>query len=140
MAEFKVFRGPEKDLTLEAVPFHDGYVYFTNDKGNFYIDTISNGEEKRILVNDEAASKAVEVEIKPTDWQENENKYSYTLKIKGLTCGQKGNVPPIITYSSNQIEYSKIESAEADPDAETIKFIIAERPTNTIGLIITDNR
>lgn len=166
MALFKIFRGPEEGLTLEKVPFHEGYAYFTEDLGNLYIDVTVDGEPKRVQVNsqyaqglrdengdiisfyttdevddgiDEAASKAWEVEITPEDWQEDGETYSYTLSIEGLTCGKAGNVPPIITYTSNLKEYSKIESAMATPGG-SIKFVIPELPENTIGLIITDNR
>lgn len=176
MALFKIFRGPEEGLTLDKVPFHEGYAYFTEDMGNLYIDVIVNGVEKRVQVSskyaqglrdedgniiniyttdevddgiDEAVSKAWSVEIAPTDWQVDGDKYSYTLPIAGLTCGKAGNVPPIITYTSNIEEYSKIESADATPASigsdgsainGSIKFVIPSVPENTIGLIITDNR
>lgn len=166
MALFKIFRGPEEGLTLDKIPFHEGYAYFTEDMGNLYIDVTTDGEQKRVQVNsqyaqglrdengdiigiytadevddgiDEAASKAWPAEIAVSDWQADGDKYSYTLTIDGLTCGKAGNVPPIITYTSNLEEYSKIESADATPGG-FIKFVIPEVPQNTIGLIITDNR
>jgi hypothetical protein len=45
MALFKIFRGPEDNLN--SVPLHEGYAYFTEDKGNLFID-ISNEEGGRL--------------------------------------------------------------------------------------------
>ena len=52
MALFKIFRGPEDNLN--SVPLHEGYAYFTEDKGNLFID-ISNEEGGRLQVNAYAA-------------------------------------------------------------------------------------
>ena len=41
MALFKILRGLSSELN--AVPFHDGYCYFTTDTGMFYIDYENNG-------------------------------------------------------------------------------------------------
>lgn len=52
MALFKIFRGPEEQLS--SIPLHEGYAYFTEDKGNLYID-ISEEEGGRVQVNAYAA-------------------------------------------------------------------------------------
>lgn len=46
MALFKIFKGSESELT--AVPRHEGYAYFTQDKGNLYIDI---SDDTRVQVN-----------------------------------------------------------------------------------------
>jgi hypothetical protein len=65
--------------------------------------------------------------------------YIYTYSNTELTCGAEGDIPPMITYSSNQEEYSKITSAEATAGTG-IEFRIPEKPSADIGLIIIDIR
>ena len=52
MALFKIYRGLSTDFTLDKVPLHDGYAYFTPDDGGFYIDAAVDGAVRRIKVND----------------------------------------------------------------------------------------
>ncbi len=49
MALFKIFRGPEDGL--QNVPCHDGYAYFTEDRGNLYIDIGNTSPTDRVQVN-----------------------------------------------------------------------------------------
>lgn len=51
MALFKINRGPES--TLDSIPVHDGYAYFTEDLHNLYIDVLNSntGEVIRVQVN-----------------------------------------------------------------------------------------
>lgn len=51
MALFKILKGDSSRIDMSVTPFHDGYAYFTPDDGGFYIDTLVNGEEKRIRIN-----------------------------------------------------------------------------------------
>lgn len=48
MALFSIFRGDEAGL--KNVPCHDGYAYFTEDRGNLFID-IGNNPGDRVQVN-----------------------------------------------------------------------------------------
>lgn len=52
MSLFKIFKGPEANLT--SVPLHEGYAYFTEDECNLYID-IGNNPGDRVQVNAYAA-------------------------------------------------------------------------------------
>lgn len=52
MALFKIFRGPEN--RLNEVPLHEGYAYFTEDKGNLFID-VSDQPGGRKQINAYAA-------------------------------------------------------------------------------------
>lgn len=63
--------------------------------------------------------------------------FTYAYSNTEITCGKSGDIPPIITYTSNRDEYSKIESAEATPGVG-ITFTTQIKPTNDIGIIIID--
>lgn len=62
---------------------------------------------------------------------------TYTYSNASLTCGANGTVPPIVTCTSNEAEYSTISSASATPGTG-ITFTAPSAPTSTIGLIIID--
>ena len=258
MALFKIFRGPEANLN--SVPLHEGYAYFTEDKGNLFID-ISNEEGGRLQVNayaaqvlsngiteidvddiflknmtvavaqggtghdtltvnallvgngteavkmieiaagslvvgnaengvaglqgtgalyaatagapqfgtlplsvggtgatnaamartnldvyskaetddqiSESTSVAYTTTLSAGNWILNGDMYTQTYSNTGLTCGKAGNVPPIVTYTSNLDEYSKIDHADATVGTG-ITFYIKEKPQSDIALVIID--
>lgn len=258
MALFKIFRGAESDLN--SVPLHEGYAYFTEDKGNLFID-ISNEEGGRLQVNayaaqvlknditeididdiflnnmtasiaqggtgrntltvnalligngteavkmveiangdlvignadngvaglngtgvlyaatsgapqfgvapitvggtgannaqgarnnldvynkqevndavEESTSTAYSATLSSSGWVNSGDVYTYSYSNSSLTCGKNGNVPPIITYTSNLTEYSKIDSAEATVGVGIV-FTTSEQPEEDIGIIIVD--
>ena len=258
MALFQIFRGAENDLN--SVPLHEGYAYFTEDKGNFYID-ISNQPGGRVQVNayaaqilknnitevdiddiflttmtatvaqggtglnnltvnalllgngtepvkmvslgqgslvigdttngiseltgqgalysltagapqfgtlpvsvggtggataqearnnldvynkqevndkvDEVTTVAYTTTLSASGWIANGETFTYTYSNTALTCGKNGNVPPIITYTSNLEEYSKIDHADATVGVG-ITFYIEEQPKSDIALVIID--
>lgn len=258
MALFKIFRGAESDLN--SVPLHEGYAYFTEDKGNLFID-ISNEEGGRLQVNayaaqvlkndiseididdifltnmtatvaqggtgrntltvnalligngteavkmveiangdlvignsengitglkgtgilyaatsgvpqfgvapitvggtgannaqearnnldvynkqevndaiEESTSTAYSATLSSSGWINSGDVYTYSYSNSSLTCGKNGNVPPIITHTSNLTEYSKIESAEATVGVGIV-FTTSEQPEEDIGIIIID--
>ena len=51
MALFKILRGDSSRISPDVTPFHDGYAYFTQDDGGFYIDSEDNGQQNRHRVN-----------------------------------------------------------------------------------------
>lgn len=56
MSLFKILKGNSSRISLEATPFHDGWCYFTNDDGGFYIDsTGEDGAEKRTRIGSNAS-------------------------------------------------------------------------------------
>lgn len=258
MALFKIFRGPEDNL--KSVPLHEGYAYFTEDKGNLFID-ISNEEGGRLQVNAYAAQilkndvteidvddiflknmtatvaqggtgrntltvnallvgngtetlKMIEIAagslvignkengvtglqgtgalyavttgaptfgtlpiqvggtggttaaqartnldvysksetdnqitgstsvaytttLAATSWVLNGDMYTQTYSNTSLTCGKAGNVPPIITYTSNLEEYSKIDYADATAGSG-ITFYTKDKPESDIAIVIID--
>lgn len=74
-----------------------------------------------------------------TGWVSNGDKFQYEYQNTALTCGKTGNVPPLITYTSNFDEYNTLESAEATPGTG-ILFIASAKPKNAIDLLIIDNK
>lgn len=94
---------------------------------------------------DQATSVATAVTLYSNAWDNATNGFTYTVNIKGLSCGKEHNVPPTVTYTSNLDEYSKIESAEATHAASkdangTIVFSIKEKPASDIGIVIIDTK
>lgn len=63
--------------------------------------------------------------------------FIYSYSNAAITCGKNGNVPPIITYTSNLEEYSNIDSAEATIGVG-IEFTASKKPQNDINIVITD--
>lgn len=39
MALFKILKGGKDRINTTTTPLHDGYAYYTEDEGGFYIDT-----------------------------------------------------------------------------------------------------
>lgn len=70
-------------------------------------------------------------------WQQSGSEWSQKYTQAALTCGKNGNVPPIVSFTDNQDEYSKIDRAEATP-GDGIVFYIKERPTENIPIVIID--
>lgn len=91
-------------------------------------------------VNDkvtEATSIAYATTLTVANWTASGDKFIQVYSNTNLKCGKAGNVPPIITYTSNLDEYSKIESAEATINSG-ITFTTKEKPTADIGIIVID--
>lgn len=93
---------------------------------------------------DAATTAQYSATIAVADWSAISGGTGYTARvtIPNLTCGKAGNVSPLISFSSNQEEYSKIGSADATPKTAStdgyIDFYIEEIPSEAIGVIIVD--
>jgi len=72
------------------------------------------------------------------DWIEDAGAFVATWNEAKLQCGKAHNVSPLITYTSNKDEYSKISYANADYENHQIKFYIDKRPSENIGILIID--
>lgn len=70
-------------------------------------------------------------------WVEGTDNYTYTYANTELTCGKTGDIPPVVTYTTNREEYNKITNAEATPGTGIV-FTIKAKPTNDIGIMIID--
>lgn len=84
-----------------------------------------------------ATSTAWSTTLLVNGWTESGDNFIYNYINTDITCGASGTVPPIITYTSNLEDYSKISSAEATKGAGIV-FTISEKPSADIGIIITD--
>lgn len=76
--------------------------------------------------------------LSASGWVQSDSNYTYTLSLPTLTCGSDGTVSPIITWSSNQSDYSKINNAQATAGTGIV-FTASSAPENDIGVIIQDN-
>lgn len=48
---FKILKGPSSRISTDITPFHEGYAYVTEDGGDFYVDLIVEGKQKRVQIN-----------------------------------------------------------------------------------------
>lgn len=89
MALFKILKGDSSRIDVTVTPFHDGYAYFTPDDGGFYIDSLENGEEKRIRVTSPssgAESVAVYATLLASGWESSQQR----IAVANLTANQNG--------------------------------------------------
>ena len=103
------------------------------------LDVYSKTETDNAITN--ATTHSFTATLAAASWVDGSGDTStYTLSTPDLKCGKTGDVPPIITFTENKDEYSKIESAVATPNTNIIFTI---KKTNklkaAIGLLITDN-
>ena len=161
MALFKIFRGTSEELESIAEKKVDGQVYFTTDTGNLYIDVQKNLEREveRIQINAKAATeilstaeegvqksakyedlfaKAYPATLTAEKWDGTDS-FTQKVDLPTLTCGEAGNVPPIITLTGQTSidDYNKIESADAQP-GDGITFSCNEKPSGDIEIIVID--
>lgn len=85
----------------------------------------------------ESTSVAYTTTLAASAWTLNGDMYTQTYSNTALTCGKAGNVPPIVTYTSNLEEYSKIDHADATVGVG-ITFYTEEKPGSDIALVIID--
>ena len=165
MALFQIFKGDEEDLMHKKL--HEGYAYFCEDTGKLFIDISNgiDGTETdlyRIPLNSKAAnglfvddsfveaesfatledvsdatSQAFVAILAANGWQGNEAPFTYNYINSDLKCGINGNIPPIISCTSNNEEYSKIDSAIATPGSGIV-FSAEIKPEENITITITD--
>ena len=75
--------------------------------------------------------------LSAANWVQSGESYTYSYTNSALRCGPNGNVPPIVTYTSNQEEYNYIDNAEATKNTGIV-FTASERPESNIGIIVID--
>lgn len=102
MALFKILKGDSSRIDTSVTPFHDGYAYFTPDDGGFYIDSVENGEQKRIRVtspNSGAESVAVYATLLASGWENSQQK----IAVANLTATQNGVIGVTQNISDDQL-------------------------------------
>lgn len=86
---------------------------------------------------DEVTTLAYTTTLVADQWVASEDLYTYTYTNTALKCGKNGNVPLIISYTSNKDDWSKIDSAEATA-GEGIIFTSSKAIEGDIGIVIID--
>jgi hypothetical protein len=134
LALFKIFKG--KKINLPKI-YNEGYCYFTEDDGKFYIDTTSEASGRKCLNANEADHAATATKANSAD-----------SATRATTAGSAGSVtwdnvsgkpssftPSAHTHSeyANQNAFSNIKI-----NSGTIP-IAATSPTDTFNLIAGDN-
>lgn len=85
----------------------------------------------------ESTSLAWGATLYANGWQGTEAPFTYTYTNADITCGKNGNIPLIITCTSNKEEYSNIDEGNATAGTGII-FKASKKPENDIGIIIID--
>lgn len=99
------------------------------------LDVYSKSEADNKI--NESTTIAYTVTLASGNWYQSGELYLYNYANTALKCGRNGNVPPIITWTSNQDSYNKIDSAEATV-GQGILFQSSEKITEDIGIIVID--
>lgn len=86
---------------------------------------------------DEVTTLAYTTTLAVSNWVASEDLYTYTYTNTELKCGKNGNVPLIISYTSNKDDWSKIDSAEATA-GQGIIFTSSKAIEGDIGIVIID--
>lgn len=99
------------------------------------LDVYSKGETNNKI--DEVITLAYSTTLAQTGWVQSGDTYTYTYSNTNLKCGKNGNVPPIITWTSNQDDYNKIYDAQATVGTGII-FTANNAIEGDIDIIIID--
>lgn len=99
------------------------------------LDVYSKGETNNKI--DEVTTLAYSATLVQASWVQSGDTYTYTYSNTNLKCGKNGNVPPIITWTSNQDDYNKIDDAQATVGTGII-FTANKAIEGDIGIIIVD--
>lgn len=86
---------------------------------------------------DEVTTLVYSTTLVSSGWVQSGDTYTYTYTNTDLKCGKNGNVPPIITWTSNQDDYNKITDAQATVGTGII-FTTNKAITADIGIIVID--
>ena len=107
----------------------------TADGARTNLDVFSKQEVNTRI--DEVTSKTYTTTLFATGWTASGAEFIYNYANTSIKCGKNGDVHPIITYTSNRDEYSKITSAEATVGVGIV-FTSPTKPESDIGVSIID--
>lgn len=136
MSLFKILKGEQQRLPAQNI--HEGWAYFTQDTGNFYIDTA----DQRIKINPK--SKAFELTISPSDWTTERQPNGYFITITNspvnlnLYTGTIGisNEYYMTSESLAEVTYYQIRLLSVDGDTN-LTLGAARKPTTPVKLMLT---
>lgn len=113
----------------------NGRLYFTTDTDELYADypDASGAVKRHKMTPDAGGAQAYKVTLTAANWSGT----TYTYANKAIKCGTNGDIPPIITYTTNQTEYNLLTAATANPGTG-ITFTASSKPVSNIDLIIID--
>lgn len=141
MSLFKILKGAQDGLKTNAANIHAGWAYFTEDKGNFYIDT----EENRVQINPK--SKSYELTIAADKWSENKAVTGYYLaetivpESLDLYNGTLGFPENLNARTMADMTYCQLKICDVLPNTApgetTLRIGANRKPTKPITLILT---
>ena len=74
-------------------------------------------------------------------WVASGDKFQQVVNLPSLTCGNTGNVPPIISPSISTIavDFSLLDSVDADVTTHTLTIITRKVPSSDLSIVVTDH-
>lgn len=107
---FKILKGPSSRISTDITPFHEGYAYVTEDGGDFYVDMMVEGKQKRVQINPDeipAGGKDGQLLTKTADGQEWKDREKDVLSVT-ITDSVSGD-----WYASNPAPDEILAAAQA---------------------------
>lgn len=121
--------------TLPLIAGGTGGTTAQQARGNLSVYSKNETDEEIV----KAKTVAYTATLSPNSWVASGNSFYQDWNNVQLSCGVNGNTPPLITYTSNRDEYSKLDADRTVATAGSgIRFYTSEVPTNAIDLIIID--
>lgn len=74
-------------------------------------------------------------------WVASRDKFQQVVNLPSLTCGNAGNVPPIISPSTSTIaaDFFLLDSVDADVTTHTLTIITRKVPSSDLSIVIIDH-
>lgn len=74
-------------------------------------------------------------------WVASGDKFQQVVNLPSLTCGNTGNVPPIISPSTSTIavDFFLLDSVDADVTTHTLTIITRKVPSSDLSIVVTDH-
>lgn len=106
MAFFKILKGNSSRISFSHTPFSEGTVYYTEDDGGVYLDTVSNGKQARKKLNTGSSGVGVNVidmTLLASTWENN----SQTVTVDGVSETSNGIVGLAQNMDNDTLEAAK---------------------------------
>ena len=87
---------------------------------------------------DEVTTVSYTVTLAQANWVHSGDTYTYSYSNTNLKCGKNGNVPPIISCTSNHDDYNKINDDAQATVGQGIVFTASKAISGDIGIVIID--
>lgn len=132
MSLFKILKGASSRISKDVTPIHDGWCYFTDDDGKFYIDSVRDGVGKRTCINPNSVS--VTATLTQAGW----NNKQQSIAIDGLKENQNGmiDVSPEITNEQMEVARNAILRVSGQSNGSLTITAYGEVPNCDIPVVI----